>query len=1211
MLTFPRQLELDGIDTYITSAELIPTLKRAIRHTELFKQRFRHCAARAFMILKNYKGREISIRKQHRRSRIVLDAVEHLEDFPVVDESYNEILHDAMDIDNALTVIKGIEKGAIKVSYAPYSHVPSPFAHNVVVVGMSDVILMEDRSALLRELHKQVLSRVFHPETIGEKPQFELRELEQYFMKKRIKVTTKNQILDVLAYFGGMQLFTTKGENIYRYTDCARTTVAGWCRELVDEGKVTSIARGSDVIWIRTDELPTYLTIYGYQGNLDELTDNETNVLELIRKRELPERRRGKSITETLKKLERKNIIYRKSISADNKINWAVRAFPAPTGLKLTDALDTIIIRHLKVYGPSTVQELGYDLAIDEDQIQNRLLELIDAKKVCSGYFALGKELPQYMLLEDIRELERKSKMRTADAVRKASPDKIIFTLDTLKQWSAMHDFTGFNTIDDYFDRYGFVVSLLELYNRLDNFELDTWLEQVRAGDIVLGRFVNGTLCYVRRKDMATYMNAYRVERLEPIDKLVLAVIEAVPGISKSDLIGLFCKKRTPAMSCAPAVLSQLADMPKLKSSYITKAIDKLEHNLYIVRVAEGTMQERGGVRYISTRIISEPKLSVRADAIKAILRKFMGAHAPISINMIEYHLGLSATTVKNYLRGLKRRGEIVECKLGSVSLLLTKELNSKLANAISTGSVAEKFVGDKVRILTLTDPYSRRYINEIRANFGDGNYLVILYGHQFIGMLELQDARESIDIFNMLLEPKIIDLEKPSALELNIFNNILKELDRIVTLYNELDGIEIIRLRSIAGVQIDQVHPKYVKLLRAFGYVKVQNYYVKGKIEPHVYELPDILAYVFHRQHIHPDSKFDTVLDAIKTLGGVKTDYEVLLRVKSKFYGLKSIARSYDLVAGTMIPHGYMYCTEEDWLIYHRAKNRKLDDAMRYVLSRMPENRPIAAQKLRDRVDMSKREFEHVWRKLCDGLFVVRESSNRYLKLDAYGNIDTYASDISSTAGTSIEVQEARYAVVKRLINNFGVISLDALYRFLHHDFKLDVIREILRALEADGKLVKGYFINGDDTLYWMTIDSINKIGKYKFHDYQFVLSPQDPLAIYLSDMLHAKFGIRSGYYVVFDGTDMLCAFKAKKEKDKFVLVELLRGETREEASRLNLKRILDIIYNFAYEHKLKLKFHDTLQLPELQELKEEMGYIYESDDYENVDIDYYEDIL
>ena len=51
--------------------------------------------------------------------------------------------------------------------------IPSPLAHGLILSGLSDIMLMEDRSALLRELHSQVLGKVLE-EDGGDKPRFEL-----------------------------------------------------------------------------------------------------------------------------------------------------------------------------------------------------------------------------------------------------------------------------------------------------------------------------------------------------------------------------------------------------------------------------------------------------------------------------------------------------------------------------------------------------------------------------------------------------------------------------------------------------------------------------------------------------------------------------------------------------------------------------------------------------------------------------------------------------------------------------------------------------------------------------------------------------------------------------------------------------------------------------------------------------------------------------
>src|SRR3989475_234886 len=159
MITVPRRIELKGLTKLVTSKNLEDLLRRAIRNTELFKQRFRHCATRSFMILRNYKGREVSIGRQQLRSQRVLDWLHEIEDFPVVKETYNEILHMVMDLDHAREILRRIEAGGNAGVESDFTSPPSPFAHKVVLQGVSDPLLMEGRSPLLRGLHPKGLQR--------------------------------------------------------------------------------------------------------------------------------------------------------------------------------------------------------------------------------------------------------------------------------------------------------------------------------------------------------------------------------------------------------------------------------------------------------------------------------------------------------------------------------------------------------------------------------------------------------------------------------------------------------------------------------------------------------------------------------------------------------------------------------------------------------------------------------------------------------------------------------------------------------------------------------------------------------------------------------------------------------------------------------------------------------------------------------------------
>src|SRR5439155_217378 len=82
----------------------------------------------SFMILRNYKGREVSIGRQQLRSQRVLDWLHEIVDFPVVKETYNEILHEVMDVDHAREILQRLESGEIAVAESDFAPLPSPFA---------------------------------------------------------------------------------------------------------------------------------------------------------------------------------------------------------------------------------------------------------------------------------------------------------------------------------------------------------------------------------------------------------------------------------------------------------------------------------------------------------------------------------------------------------------------------------------------------------------------------------------------------------------------------------------------------------------------------------------------------------------------------------------------------------------------------------------------------------------------------------------------------------------------------------------------------------------------------------------------------------------------------------------------------------------------------------------------------------------------------
>jgi ATP-dependent Lhr-like helicase len=144
----------------ISSENIREKLVESIKHTEMVKRRFRHCATRALMILRNYKGHEIRLSRQQINSQILLGVSEKLDRFPVVEETYREIVEDLMDVEMAKSVLNDVENGTRRFIVTKELDLPSPFTHELLVSAYTDVVLMEDRRALLNELFETVLKRI-------------------------------------------------------------------------------------------------------------------------------------------------------------------------------------------------------------------------------------------------------------------------------------------------------------------------------------------------------------------------------------------------------------------------------------------------------------------------------------------------------------------------------------------------------------------------------------------------------------------------------------------------------------------------------------------------------------------------------------------------------------------------------------------------------------------------------------------------------------------------------------------------------------------------------------------------------------------------------------------------------------------------------------------------------------------------------------------
>lgn len=135
-------------------------MRMAIDKSEVFRRRFRHCATRALMILRNYMGHRKRVGRQQVSSMILMNALRRIDtEFSILKETRREVLEDLMDIENTKEVLRGITEGKIKIKEIETT-IPSPFAFSIALQGYMDILKIEDKHEFLRRMHELVKAKI-------------------------------------------------------------------------------------------------------------------------------------------------------------------------------------------------------------------------------------------------------------------------------------------------------------------------------------------------------------------------------------------------------------------------------------------------------------------------------------------------------------------------------------------------------------------------------------------------------------------------------------------------------------------------------------------------------------------------------------------------------------------------------------------------------------------------------------------------------------------------------------------------------------------------------------------------------------------------------------------------------------------------------------------------------------------------------------------
>ncbi len=440
MITLSRKIRIESILGLLTSKNFSDLLNRSILNTEMFKQRFRYCATRSLMVLRKYKQTDISVSRQQLRSDKLLRVLESIKNFPVIMETFNEIKNDLMDVDHAKKYLEDvIENGQYKIS--DYSNESSPFSYNLILSGVSDIVLMEDRSKLLRELQNKLLDKIYGTNGID----FIVKDskmCENYFKNKIPEVRNMDDYVNFIDHFFYIDPFKRKYNSPMNYTD---TDIEDITENLIkNDTLIHSFIRSDQWINIKYYSIAMNL----FKKNIEK-TDIDNEISDIINETTFNELKKtgysDEEIRNALLHLESSYSI-RKKIKNGNAVYIKNNIIAEPCN----DCKELAIKLILSSYGPLSLDELLIKLPIDSSILENTLNSMVMKNDVVFDYIT-PIFVKQYIMKDDLNNI-------------------LNITEENLQEKRVDNFISGVSDVKEYFEKYGFAFDIYDIIIRTKNF---------------------------------------------------------------------------------------------------------------------------------------------------------------------------------------------------------------------------------------------------------------------------------------------------------------------------------------------------------------------------------------------------------------------------------------------------------------------------------------------------------------------------------------------------------------------------------------------------------------------------------------------------------------------------------------------------------------------------------------------------------------------
>jgi ATP-dependent Lhr-like helicase len=358
-LRLPDATEAPGEELFmIEPGEVEEQLMAALGGSALFAAHFRENAARALLLPRRRPGQRTPLWMQRQRSSDLLTVASRYGSFPIILETYREVLRDVFDVPALKELLAGIASRQVRVSSVE-TRSASPFASGLLFDYVGTYMYEGDAPLAERRAQALALDRELLAELLGAD---ELRELLD-------PAATSDLELDLQGLTGGRRARTVDGvHDLLRRVGDLRTDEVAARSDLPDaSAALAALEATRRVVWLRLAGEERWIAVEDVAR-------------------------------------------YRDALGASPPPGVAETWLAGDAGGR--PPLDALLLRWARTHAPFTAPAPAARWGIAPARVQDRLRALVDAGSLLEGAFRPGGTEREFADPEVLRSLRRRSLAR-------------------------------------------------------------------------------------------------------------------------------------------------------------------------------------------------------------------------------------------------------------------------------------------------------------------------------------------------------------------------------------------------------------------------------------------------------------------------------------------------------------------------------------------------------------------------------------------------------------------------------------------------------------------------------------------------------------------------------------------------------------------------------------------------------------------------------